>query len=197
VVARRIPDGATESAVAYRLEADVAWLTGTSPTRDDRGRASWSVSVWSLGGGEAAGVDVSGLLLVEVTHDPGVARDGGRALFVDERAAPDQVEVLVDCFGGRMGGPLSRPSGGTFGFYQLPVDQDGGVVVVRGRLRLEVVPDPGVAADVTPLVGGVRLPAIEPWAPAAAELWANIPELGLVWRQRGCAAVLGRVVLVG
>ena len=59
------------------------------------------------------------------------------------------------------------------------------------------VSGPPGAADVTPLVGGVHLPTTEPWAPATAEMWANVPELGLVWRQRGCAAALGRVVLVG
>ncbi len=180
----------------YRLEASVVWVTGSGPADHGR-RASWSVAAWSLSAGVIAGVDVADLWLLDVSHSPGGARSPQRALFLDERAAPDQVQALVDCFGGRLEGPLAGPHPVEFAFYQLPIVEDDGVVVVSGRLRLQVPPDRRArTAEVTPLVSGWRLPAVGGWSRARVDVQVNVAELGLVWRQRGCSAALGDVVLV-
>ena len=181
----------------YRLEAGVVWVTGSAPAPDHGGRASWSVVAWSFSGGVIAGVDVSGLRVLDVSHSPGGTRPPQRALFLDERATPDQVQALVDCFGGRLAGPLGGSVPVEFGFYQLPIVEDEGSLTVTGRLRLHVPPerrDPG--AEVSPVVSGVRLPAVTGWSPTLVDVQVNVAELGLVWRQRGCRAALGDVVLV-
>ncbi len=188
---------AAEPAAGYRLEASVVWVTGSGPAPDQGGRASWSVAAWSLAGGVIAGVDVAGLRVLDVSHAPGGTRLPQRALFLDERATPDQVQALVDCFGGRLAGPLGGSTPLEFGFYQLPIVEESGSLTVSGRLRLCVPPDrPDRAADVNPVVSGVRLPAVAGWTRARVDVQVNVAELGLVWRQRGCCAALGDVVLV-
>lgn len=76
---------------------------------DPDGGECFGVIAFQLEKGEARGVDVSGLTLVNVAHIPGNALAGNwrSVLLVDSRADDQQVEALLDAFGGKLGGPLA------------------------------------------------------------------------------------------
>ncbi|QTF90867.1 DUF1326 domain-containing protein [Halomonas sp. BM-2019] len=78
----------------------------------DRGEC-FGVIAFHLEKGEARGVDVAGLTLVNVAHIPGNALAGGwrSVLLVDQCAEEAQVEALLDAFGGKLGGPLADLAG--------------------------------------------------------------------------------------
>jgi hypothetical protein len=59
--------------------------------------------------GTINGVDVAGLTLATLNHIPGnVLKGDWRILvFVDDKATPEQQEVLVSAFTGKLGGPLA------------------------------------------------------------------------------------------
>jgi hypothetical protein len=66
------------------------------------------IVAWYVERGKIAGVDVSGLTTVSVSHHGGHRRGGHArvALFVDERADDKQQKALVKAFTGKLGGPL-------------------------------------------------------------------------------------------
>jgi len=76
---------------------------------DPDGGECFGLIAFHLETGEARGVDVSGLTLVNVAHIPGNALAGGwrSVLLIDGRAEDEQVEALLDAFGGKLGGPLA------------------------------------------------------------------------------------------
>ena len=66
----------------------------------DNGRDT--VIAYNISTGKIRGVDVSGLTLVGVAHIPGNILEGNwrEMVFVDDRASDEQMEAMVDCFGG-------------------------------------------------------------------------------------------------
>lgn len=64
---------------------------------------------WYVDRGTIQNVDVSGLVVVSVSHHGGNRRKGKArvALFVDDRATEDQARVLEEAFTGTLGGPLA------------------------------------------------------------------------------------------
>ncbi|MFY0990584.1 DUF1326 domain-containing protein [Halomonas sp. C05BenzN] len=103
----------TES--SYRLEGTMLEICSCAVScpcfigEDPDGDECFGVIAFHLEKGEARGVDVSGLTLVNVAHIPGNALAGGwrSVLLVDSNARDDQYEALLDAFGGKLGGPLA------------------------------------------------------------------------------------------
>lgn len=64
---------------------------------------------WHVKSGEKDGVDLSGLNAVMAVHSPKVMTEGGWrvALYLDDRATPDQSEALGAVFSGGAGGHLA------------------------------------------------------------------------------------------
>lgn len=64
---------------------------------------------WYVDRGAIQDVDVSGLVVVSISHHEGNRRKSKArvALFLDDRADDDQARVLEEAFSGRLGGPLS------------------------------------------------------------------------------------------
>ncbi|MCG6657970.1 DUF1326 domain-containing protein [Halomonas campisalis] len=99
----------------YRLEGSMLEICSCAVScpcfigEDPDGNECFGVIAFHLERGEARGVDVSGLTLVNVAHIPGNALAGGwrSVLLVDSRANDEQVEALLDAFGGKLGGPLA------------------------------------------------------------------------------------------
>lgn len=65
---------------------------------------------WRVTSGEKDGVDLSGLSAVLAVDSPKRMTDGGWrvALYLDERATPEQAEALRAIFSGRPGGTWPR-----------------------------------------------------------------------------------------
>src|SRR5215210_7337698 len=68
-----------------------------------------TVIAYSLSTGTIRGVDVSGLSLVNVGHIPGnvLAGNWRVAMYISEEATDEQMNAILDAFGGKLGGPLA------------------------------------------------------------------------------------------
>ena len=69
----------------------------------------FAIIAYGLDQGRIRGVDVSGLNLVLIAHIPGNVLAGNWEIvaLVDERAAPEQRDLLLGAFTGKLGGPLA------------------------------------------------------------------------------------------
>ena len=65
--------------------------------------------VFSIGEGEVDGTDIGGLKVALIADTPKVMTEGNWRLgvFVDERATDEQLDKLVQVFGGQLGGPMA------------------------------------------------------------------------------------------
>jgi hypothetical protein len=65
--------------------------------------------VFNIREGEIEGTDVGGLVFAAIADTPKVMTDGNWKLgmFVDERASDEQMDKLVQVFGGQLGGPMA------------------------------------------------------------------------------------------
>ena len=65
--------------------------------------------VFNIREGEIEGTDIGGLKVAAIADTPKVMTDGNWRLgvFVDERATDEQLEKLVQVFGGQLGGPMA------------------------------------------------------------------------------------------
>lgn len=107
----------------YWLEGTVIEAVGGTPS-SGRHSGAW-VTTWVVGRGEIAGTDVSRLVIIGVRRDGSDATSKAAVLLLDERATPQQVQVVRDAFEGRHGGPLTGVFAGSRqppGFYLVPVE---------------------------------------------------------------------------
>src|SRR3954469_19715995 len=65
--------------------------------------------VFDIKEGDVDGVDIGGTKVVAIADTPKVMTDGNWKLgvFVDENASDDQLDKLVQVFGGKLGGPMA------------------------------------------------------------------------------------------
>src|SRR4051794_19411713 len=91
------------------------------------------VLVFNLHDGRVEGVDVGGLKVAAIADTPKVMTDGNWRLgvFIDERASDEQLDKLVQVFGGQLGGPMAAIAplvGEMLGVERAAIDvQDDGV----------------------------------------------------------------------
>ncbi|WP_416140432.1 DUF1326 domain-containing protein [Halomonas sp. HK25] len=105
----------TTTTAGYHLEGTMLEICSCAAPcpcfigEDPDGGECFGVIAFHLEKGEARGIDLSGLTLVNVAYIPGNALAGGwrSVLLVDNRANDEQVEALLDAFGGKLGGPLA------------------------------------------------------------------------------------------
>jgi hypothetical protein len=131
--------------------------------------AGHSVTMWTLRRGNIAGIDASGLTIVDVR----VIGRHGQVLLVGEQATPEQVRQLRDAFEGRDPRPLAALVTGVgkrLGFYLVSVEEH----VAEGRRTLSA----GRMIRVT-MPAGVTAPR-----PSDCEMSISIPEVGLHGRSR-------------
>ncbi|WP_379687006.1 DUF1326 domain-containing protein [Halomonas alkalicola] len=116
---------------------------------DPDGGECFGVIAFHLEKGKARGVDVAGLTLVNVAHIPGNALSGNwrSVLLVDSRADDEQVEALLDAFGGKLGGPLADLAslvGEVVAVERVPILHEAreaeGSLVAEGMLEAELAP---------------------------------------------------------
>jgi hypothetical protein len=93
--------------------------------------------VFDIREGEIEGTDVSGLTVAAIADTPKVMTDGDWKLgvFVDDRASDEQLDKLVQVFGGQLGGPMAALAplvGEMLGVERAPIE------VVHDGLRHSV-----------------------------------------------------------
>lgn len=94
---------------------------------------------WRIARGEMDGVDLAGLNVAMAVHSPKSMTDGGwkAALYVDERAAPEQSSAIAAIFSGQAGGHLANVApliGSVTGVHSAPITFEAG----EGRRSVRV-----------------------------------------------------------
>ncbi len=81
---------------------------------DPDGGTCDSTLAWRVDSGSIEGVDVAGLTIAASVHIPGnvlTPDSWTAAIFVDERATPEQEQALLKVFTGQLGGAGRGPGG--------------------------------------------------------------------------------------
>jgi len=120
---------------------------------DPDGGTCDSTLAWRVDSGSIEGVDVAGLTIAASVHIPGnvlTPASWTAAIFVDERATPEQEQGLLKVFTGQLGGPVADLAGligEVVSVQRAPIvfTVDGG----KGRLTVGDVSD----ADLVPFLG--------------------------------------------
>jgi hypothetical protein len=166
----------------------------------DNGTCS-SVIAYHLDTGKIKGVDVSGLTLANVVFIPGnvLAGNWKVQLFVDDRATDEQLEVIVDAFSGKLGGPLADLAqliGEVLGVTRAPISHE--VVEGRGTLNVgdgtvvaEMEPYRGPDGSITTLNNSIfsTVPGSPAWVGKASKFAVDIPEHGWTYEFTGRNAI--------
>lgn len=130
---------------------------------------------WHVTAGEKDGVDVSGLNAVMAVHTPKQMMDGGWkvALYLDERATPEQADALGAVFSGGAGGHLAALGpliGEVVGVAPAAIsfDRDGrslsasvGDVLQMGSEEVVGMDGAGPAVITNPVFGAVAQPVTQ------------------------------------
>jgi hypothetical protein len=151
-----------------------------------------TVIAYNLTTGKIRGVDVSGLSIVNVGHIPGNVLDGNWriAIYVDDRASDEQMEAMLDAFGGKLGGPLADLAGlvdEIVNVERAPISHtivDGaGTLNVGDKVDCAMHPYRGPDGSITTLNNSVfsTVPGAPAYVAVADHERINIPEHGYQW----------------
>lgn len=169
---------------------------------DPDGGACDSFVAYHVDRGQIRGIDVAGLSLVLVCQIPGnvLAGNWRVALYVDDRATPEQQEALLDAFGGKLGGApadLAALIGEIVAVHPVRIDHhvEGG----KGSLRVgeavysEMAPYTDAQGRPTSLHDSVfsTIPGSPAYVAKASTHQVNIPEHGMTWEFSGRNAIQG------
>jgi hypothetical protein len=157
--------------------------------------------------GTVDGVDVSGHSFVLLAHIPGNVLKGNwrAAVYVDDKATPQQEEALISAFTGKLGGPLADLAqlvGEVVSVERAPID----FRVEKGKGTLKI--GDGIEAELEPLQGATGFTTLNdsifsniPGSPAyvskAPKYRANVPQLGFNISLSGHNAVQGSFRFAG
>jgi len=161
------------------------------------------VILWRVDQGAVNDVDVSGLSIALVAHIPGNALDGNwrAAVFVDDRASPEQEGALLSAFTGKEGGPLADIAplvGEVVSVRRVPIE--AAVENGTGRIRIGEAVAAELEAFRNPATGEPTtlrdaVFSFRPGAPAypgkAPRYQAAIPALDMSLDLQGHSAVDG------
>jgi hypothetical protein len=159
-----------------------------------------TVIAYNLTKGKIRGVDVSGLSIVNVGHIPGNVLDGNWriAIFVDDRASDEQMEAMLDAFGGKLGGPLgdlAQLVGEIVSVERAPISHsivDGaGTLNVGDKVDCAMHPYRGPDGSITTLNNSVfsTVPGAPAYVAIADHQRINVPEHGYQWELEGKNAI--------
>lgn len=152
--------------------------------------------------GQIRGLDVSGLSLVLVNQIPGnvLAGNWRVALYVDDRATPEQREALLDAFGGKLGGTpadLAALIGEIVAVHAVPIEHriEGGKGTIRvgQAVYSEMAPFADLRGRPTTLHDSVfsTIPGSPAYLAKASTHQVHIPEHGMTWEFSGRNAIQG------
>ena len=194
--------------MAYTLEGSIlevcdcnvlcpCWI-GEDP---DNGTCD-SIIAYHIDRGTINGIDVSGLTMAMLAHNPGNVLDGNfRAVaYLDDKASQTQIDALLAAFGGRLGGPLedmAKLVGETVAVVSATIDfhvEEG-----RGTLKIgdeaEAVMEPyrGRNGEITTLNGSIfsTIPGSPAYVSKASRYRVKSAPLGLDIDLEGHNAIQG------
>jgi hypothetical protein len=151
-----------------------------------------TVIAYNLTKATIRGIDVSGLSLVSVGHIPGnvLAGNWRVVMYVDERASDEQMEAMLDAFGGKLGGPLADLAeliGEVVAVERAPIAHtivDGaGTLTVGDKVDCAMHPYRGPDGSITTLNNSVfsTVPGAPAYVAIADHERINVPEHGYQW----------------
>lgn len=168
---------------------------------DPDGGECWAFLSHNFTSGQIKGIDVSGLSLVSAVHIPGnvlTPKSWKMALFIDEKASPEQKDAIVAAFTGELGGPLADMAGfigevATISSAPIrhELENGHGVVSIPGKVEAELDPFRGPDGSITTLRDSVfsTVPGSPAWAAKAKRSMVNLPEYGMKWEFEGRNAI--------
>ena len=167
----------------------------------DGGRCD-SFLAYHVDSGQIQGIDVSGLTLVKVVQIPGNVLAGNwRAVFyTDDKATPEQRQLLLDLVTGKLGGPLADLASlvsDNVAFYDAPIDyriENGkGTIRVGTAVYSEMAPYTDAQGRPTSLHDSVfsTIPGSPAYVGKAMDFRINAPALNMKLEFNGRNAVLG------
>jgi hypothetical protein len=142
--------------------------------------------------GTIKGVDVGGLNLANVVKIPGNVLAGSWkiVMFVDNRATDEQLNALVDAYGGKLGGPLADLAGLVGEVLDVrrakishEIRDGAGTLRIDDFLSSEMAPYLGPDGSTTTLQNTVfsTVPGSPAYVAKASSHTVNLPEFGMVW----------------
>jgi hypothetical protein len=151
-----------------------------------------AVIAYNITSGTIRGVDVSGLTLVGAALIPGNILEGNwrELIFVDDRASDEQMDAMVDCFTGKLGGPLgdlAQLVGELVGVERAKIEHsivDGaGTLRVGDKIDASMQPYRGPDGSVTTLNNSIfsTVPGSPAYVAKADHQKVDIPEHGYEW----------------
>ena len=160
----------------------------------------FAIIAYGLDQGRIRGVDVSGLNLVLIAHIPGNVLAGNWEIvaLVDERATPEQQDLLLGAFTGKLGGPPGRRgaadrNGEGRGVRPDQPPRRGGTGTLRipGMVETEMDPYRGPDGSITTLQNSVfsTVPGSSAWVAKASVHRVNLPQYGMTWEYEGRNAI--------
>lgn len=198
---------ATATATGYQLKGTLleacscgvlcpCWI-GEDP---DLGQC-WAANAYHFDTGTIAGVDVSGLNLVNVVHIPGNVLTPGSwrlVMFVDDKASDEQKDVMVRLFKGELGGPIADLAGLIGEVVAVEsaaithkVVEGNGTLRIEGVLDAEMSPYRGADGTVTTLRDSLfsTVPGSPAWVGKASKLVVTLPQYGMEWSYENTNAI--------
>jgi hypothetical protein len=157
---------------------------------------------WHFDRGTIEGVDVSGLTLAGMVYIPGnVLKGGWRAqLYVDEKATPQQQEALINCFSGKLGGPVADMAGligEVVGVERVPIafeiEGGRGTLTIGNAVSAEMTPYTSPSGDPTVLTDSIfsTIQGSPNYVSKATYYKASVPALNIALDIQGRNAVQG------
>jgi hypothetical protein len=162
---------------------------------DPDGGECFSFLSHSFNTGQIDGIDVSGLSMVSVVHIPGnvlTPKSWKMALFVSDRATPDQKDAIVRAYTGQLGGPLADLAGLVGEVVSIDSAKiehnvvDGkGTLRIPGILEAEMAPYRSGDGTITTLRDSIfsTVPGSPAWVGKASHQKVDLPQLGFQWER--------------
>jgi hypothetical protein len=150
--------------------------------------------------GRIQGVDVSGLTVVAATYIPGNVLNGNweQAVFIDDRASPEQRDAVLAALSGELGGPLADLAqlvGTVKGVESAPISHElvggAGIVSIPGVLESSMEPYRGPTGEVTTLRESIfsTVPGSPAWVSKASKNKVTLERYGMSWEFEGRNAI--------
>ena len=150
--------------------------------------------------GTINGVDIAGLNLANVVRIPGNVLAGSWkiVMFVDDRATDEQLNALVNAYGGKLGGPLADLAGLVGEVLDVrrakishEIRDGAGTLRIDDFLTSEMAPYQGPDGTTTTLQNTVfsTVPGSPAYVGKASTHTVNLPEFGMVWSFEGRNAI--------
>ncbi len=198
---------ATATGTEYELEGSLleacscgvlcpCWI-GEDP---DHGTCE-SINAYRFDRGTIAGVDVSGLAVVNVCLIPGNVLTPGSwkvAMYIDEKASDEQMEAIKAAFSGELGGPLADLAGligEVITIERAPITHETrageGVLKVGETVSSKMRPYKGPDGSQTTLRNSIfsTVPGSPAYVAVADHFRVDLPEHGMEWSFEGRNAI--------